>query len=244
MDLTIVVPVQDEAGNLTPLMDEIKAALDGVMAWEVVFVDDGSKDGSADEMARLAAENNNVRVVSHRKNCGKSRALISAIRVAAGPMIVTIDGDGQDNPAEIPLFWAKVTAGGQPNLNLVVSGWRKNRKDGTWRMLISRFANKLRSTLLGDSTPDSGCGFKMFPRDKFLELPRFDNMHRFLPALFKKCGCELTTQEINQRPRTRGKSKYGTFDRAWVGFWDLMGVMWLQRRTRYPEVVERGREES
>lgn len=237
-DLTVLIPVRDEAGNLIPLVGEVRAALDGVIAFEIVFVDDGSTDGSGEEMARLAAAED-IALVRHPKSLGKSRALITGARLARAPVIVTIDGDLQDDPADIPKFWAHFVKDRQdPDLNLVVSGWRRNRKDSRWKWLVSRFANGIRGALLSDKTPDSGCGFKMFPRDKFLDLPHFDNMHRFLPALFRKRGLRLETQDVHHRPRARGKSKYGTWDRAWAGFWDLMGVIWLQKRTRYPEVRE------
>ncbi len=239
MDLTVIVPVRDEAGNLAPLMEEIHAALDGVMDYEVIFIDDGSRDGSGDELAGLGAKDPRVRVLVHATGSGKTRALINGIKVAGGPVIVTIDGDRQDDPQDIKKFWAKMTAGGAADLNLAISGWRTNRKDSRWKWLTSRIANRIRAALLGDNTPDSGCGFKMFPRDAFLELPRFDNMHRFLPALFKKYGCRLEVQEVSHRPRVQGKSKYGTFDRAWASLWDLMGVIWLQRRTRYPSATEK-----
>lgn len=238
MELTVIVPVRDEAGNLKPLMEEIHAALDGVMDYEVVFIDDGSRDGSRAEIAAMAKSDPRVRLLVHETGSGKTRALINGIKAARGPVIVTIDGDRQDDPQDIPKFWAKMTAGGEPDLNLAVSGWRMKRKDSKWKWFISRIANRIRASLLGDNTPDSGCGFKMFPRDAFLELPRFDNMHRFLPALFKKYGCRLDVQEVNHRPRAEGKSKYGTIDRAWASFWDLMGVIWLQRRTRYPKASE------
>jgi dolichol-phosphate mannosyltransferase len=238
MELTVIVPVRDEAGNLRPLMEEIHAALDGVMDYEVVFIDDGSRDGSRAEITAMVKTDPRVRLLVHEKGSGKTRALINGIKAARGPVIVTIDGDRQDDPQDIPKFWAKMTAGGEPDLNLALSGWRTKRKDSKWKWFISRIANRIRAWLLGDNTPDSGCGFKMFPRDAFLELPRFDNMHRFLPALFKKYGCRLDVQEVNHRPRAEGRSKYGTLDRAWASFWDLMGVIWLQRRTRYPKASE------
>ena len=238
MELTVIVPVRDEAGNLKPLMDELHTALDGVMDYEVIFIDDGSRDASRAEIAEMVGSDPRVRLLVQEKASGKTRALINGIKAAGGPVIVTIDGDRQDDPQDIPKFWTKMTASGAPDLNLAISGWRTRRKDSRWKRLISRIANRVRAGLLGDNTPDSGCGFKMFPRDAFLELPRFDNMHRFLPALFKKYGCRLDVQEVNHRPRAEGKSKYGTFDRAWASFWDLMGVIWLQRRTRYPKATE------
>lgn len=238
MELTVIVPVRDEAGNLKLLMEEVHAALDGVMDYEVIFIDDGSQDNSRSEIAEMAKSDPCVRLLVHETGSGKTRALINGIKVARGPVVVTIDGDRQDDPQDIPKFWAKMTAGGGPDLNLAISGWRTKRKDSKWKWLISRIANRIRASLLGDNTPDSGCGFKMFPRDAFLELPRFDNMHRFLPALFKKYGCRLDVQEVNHRPRAEGRSKYGTIDRAWASFWDLMGVIWLQRRTRYPKATE------
>lgn len=234
-DLSVVVPVKNEAENIAPLIGEIAAALDGVARFEIVYVNDGSDDGTAAALDReRAARPDVLRVVVHDRSCGQSRAVISGIQAARAPVVATLDGDGQNDPASIPDMWARLTKDGAPDLNLVICGHRKNRKDTGWRRFASRIANRVRSWLLKDATPDSGCGLKMFGREAFLELPRFDHMHRFLPPLFLKQGREVISVEVRHRPRERGTSKYGVWDRAWAGIWDLMGVMWLQRRSRLP----------
>jgi dolichol-phosphate mannosyltransferase len=237
MDLSVIVAVHNEADNIAPLTAEIRAALDGKLAFEIVYVDDGSTDGTAAALVEARQTAPELRVVTHTARCGKSRALIDGIRRAKAATVVTMDGDCQDNPANIETMWAQVTRSGAVDPKVVVCAWRRNRRDSWWRKFISRIANRIRAGLLGDRTPDSGCGFKMFNRDAFLELPRFDNMHRFLPALFLKCGCEIISVDVHHRPRAGGRSKYGTWDRLWVSVWDLLGVMWLQRRTTY-SVVE------
>lgn len=237
MDLSVIVAVHNEADNIAPLTAEIRAALDGKLSFEIVYVDDGSTDGTAAALVEARGTVAELRVVTHTARCGKSRALIDGIRRAKAATVVTMDGDCQDNPANIETMWAQVTRSGAVDPKVVVCAWRRNRRDSWWRKFISRIANRIRAGLLGDRTPDSGCGFKMFNRDAFLELPRFDNMHRFLPALFLKCGCEIISVDVHHRPRAGGRSKYGTWDRLWVSVWDLLGVMWLQRRTTY-SVVE------
>jgi dolichol-phosphate mannosyltransferase len=234
-DLSVVVPVKNEAENIAPLIGEIVAALEGIAGFEIVYVDDGSDDGTAAALdTQRAARGGLLRVVVHDRSCGQSRAVISGIQAARAPVIATLDGDGQNDPASIPAMWVRMTRDGAPDLNLVICGHRRNRKDTGWRRFASRFANRVRSWLLKDATPDSGCGLKMFGREAFLELPRFDHMHRFLPPLFIRQGREVISVDVHHRPRERGTSKYGVWDRAWAGIWDLMGVMWLQRRTRLP----------
>jgi len=238
MDLSVVVPVHNEAENIAPLVAEIVAALTnaagGKLAFEIVYVDDGSTDGTAEALADAAKKHPQLRVIRHEVCCGQSRAVVTGIKAAKAPVIATLDGDGQNDPASIPDLWARMTASGAPDLNLVVCGHRKRRKDTGWRRFASKVANKIRSSLLKDDTPDSGCGLKLFAREAFLDLPRFDHMHRFLPPLFLRQGREVVSVEVKHRPRERGVSKYGVFDRLWVGIWDLLGVMWLQRRSRYP----------
>lgn len=235
-ELSVVVPVKNEAENIAPLIGEISAALNDIARFEIVYVNDGSDDDTATLLEKeRVARNGLLRVVAHDRSCGQSRAVISGIQAARGPVIVTLDGDGQNDPASIPDMWSRLTQGGAPDLNLVICGHRKNRKDTGWRRFASRIANRVRSWLLKDATPDSGCGLKMFGREAFLELPRFDHMHRFLPPLFLKHGREVISVEVHHRPRERGTSKYGVWDRAWAGIWDLLGVMWLQRRTRLPK---------
>ncbi len=226
--LSVVVPVRNEAANIAPLVAEIRQALAGV-AHEIVYVDDGSTDGTA---AALAAEAPLV-VRRHRTGCGQSAAILTGVRAARGTWIATLDGDGQNDPADIPALLARAQAAPGPTL---IAGHRTARRDTRIKRLSSRAANAIRARLLGDATPDTGCGLKVFRRADFLELPAFDHMHRFLPALFLRAGGAVVSVPVGHRPRVRGVSKYGTLDRAWVGVFDLVGVAWLQRRWTRPEV--------
>ena len=229
--VTVVVPVRNEAPNVAPLIAEIRAALAGV-AYEVLYVDDGSTDAT---VAALAAEAAAAPLTwrRHRTGCGQSAAIITGVRAASGAWIATLDGDGQNDPADIPALLARAQA--EP-AGTLIAGHRTMRRDTRIKRLTSRAANALRSRLLGDATPDTGCGLKVFRRADFVELPAFDHMHRFLPALFIRAGGRVVSVPVGHRPRTRGASKYGTLDRAWVGMFDLVGVAWLQRRGARPEI--------
>jgi dolichol-phosphate mannosyltransferase len=232
--ISVVVPVRNEAPNIDPLVAEIRAALAGV-AHEIVYVDDGSDDDTA---ATLRAAQG-VRVLRHRVGCGQSAAIVTGVRASSGFWIATLDGDGQNDPADIPALLARAeaerAAGGGA---VLVAGHRTRRRDSFIKRLTSRLANRIRAGLLGDATPDTGCGLKMFSRAAFLELPAFDHMHRYLPALFIRAGGRVVSVPVNHRPRTRGASKYGTLDRLWVGIFDLVGVFWLQRRWKRPVIEE------
>jgi dolichol-phosphate mannosyltransferase len=195
-------------------------------------VDDGSDDGTAEALQQAAMAGPLVRR-QHARSCGQSAAIVTGVRAARGEWIATLDGDGQNDPADIPALWARAQA--ETGL-VLLAGHRTTRKDSATKRLTSRFANGLRAALLQDATPDTGCGLKMFRREAFLELPAFDHMHRFLPALFIRAGGRVVSVPVNHRPRLRGASKYGTLDRALVGVFDLMGVFWLQRRWRRPVV--------
>jgi dolichol-phosphate mannosyltransferase len=240
MKLSIVVPVHNENENLRPLIEEIESAVAGLGKHEIVYVDDGSSDDTLSRLGALKASFPALRVLHHIRCCGQSTALRTGIKAANGEVIVTLDGDGQNDPANIPAMleaWRELKKADQGRGSLI-AGYRRNRKDTGWRKFSSRFANRIRAALLGDATPDTGCGLKLFDRSLFLELPYFDHMHRFLPALAQRAGAKVVSVEVNHRPRNLGISKYGTWHRLWVGIWDLMGVMWLQRRAHVPEVEE------
>lgn len=235
--LTVVVPVRNEGPNILPLVQEIGDALSGT-AHEVLYVDDGSTDGTPDALARAAALHG-VRALRHAEPCGQSAAIITGIRAASGTWIATLDGDGQNDPSDIPALLARAEAAASEAAGpVLVAGHRVNRRDTAGKRLSSRLANRIRATLLGDATPDTGCGLKVFARAAFLELPQFDHMHRFLPALFLRQGGKVLSVPVGHRPRTRGRSNYGTLDRLWVGIFDLAGVAWLQRRWTRPTRVE------
>jgi dolichol-phosphate mannosyltransferase len=238
MDLSIVVPVRNEAENVAAVAAEIRRTLVGKIAFEIIFADDGSSDGTADELKKLKRRFSEVRVVTLDRPSGKSRAIVEAVRRAKAPIVCTMDGDGQDDPQFIPAFLERMRAPGAKAADRIVCAHRQNRKDTWLKQRVSPIANGIRRAVLKDNTPDSGCGYKMFPRDAYLELPRFENMHRFLPALFIRRGGESVSVPVMHRPRAKGRSKYGVFDRAWVGFWDLLGVAWLARRTTNPGVKE------
>jgi dolichol-phosphate mannosyltransferase len=237
LQLSIVVPVRNEADNVLPLLAEIHAALEGLAEFEVVYVDDGSSDATPWRLAEAMQRYPRLRVLSHGASCGQSTALMTGVRAATGEWIATLDGDGQNDPADIPKLLAARDSGRAATLWLI-AGYRKSRRDTWLKRLSSRIANGVRSRLLGDATPDTGCGLKLIRRATYLELPYFDHMHRFLPALVQRAGGETVSVEVNHRPRTRGTSNYGLFDRLWVGIVDLFGVMWLQRRSRRPAVSE------
>lgn len=230
-DISVVVPVRDEAENIDPLLAEIVAALAG-RDFEIVYVDDGSADGTAERLQAARARLPMLRVLRHRRSAGQSAALVSGIRAARGTWIATLDGDGQNDPADIPALLARAQAEDAPAL---VAGWRARRRDTALKRLSSKLANGVRGALLGDRTPDTGCGLKVFRRETFLRLPPFDHMHRFLPALVRRDGGAVVNQRVNHRPRAAGRSKYGVMNRLFVGIVDLFGVMWLQRRPIRPE---------
>ncbi len=247
MDLSVVVPVHNEAGNILPLIGEIRAALDGRLDYEILYVDDGSTDSTGEELLTAAQDCPQLRILRHVRACGQSTAVVTGVRHARAPWIATLDGDGQNDPADIPSLYArrgeaeadKAAGGDQAQAPLLcVCGYRRKRRDTWFKRLSSRIANGVRSRLLGDDTPDTGCGLKLFSRDDFLRLPYFDHMHRFLPALFLRAGGRVVSVEVNHRPRQAGRSKYGLHNRLWVGIVDMFGVMWLQRRARVPVITE------
>jgi dolichol-phosphate mannosyltransferase len=231
IELSVVVPVCNEAENVAPLAREIAAALQG-RDYEMLFVDDGSTDDTVAQLLRLrSAGLTTLRILRHSFRSGQSAAVATGVRAARGAWIATLDGDGQNDPADIPNLLAArdnpVNAG-----VLLFMGNRTTRKDTGFRRMQSRIANGVRGWMLGDGTPDTGCGIKVFSRAAFLDLPYFDHMHRFMPALFQRRGNRVISVPVGHRPRERGVSKYGMFDRLWVGIVDIFGVMWLRRRYR------------
>jgi dolichol-phosphate mannosyltransferase len=238
LKLSVVIPVHDEADNVAPLLAEVHAALKGHGEYEVIFVNDGSRDDTGERLKAAVRNDPRLRVLHHRQNYGQSAAMLTGVRAARAPWIVTLDGDGQNDPADIPkLLAARDAAGGDATPQLV-TGRRRHRRDGWFRRLSSRVANAVRGRLLGDDTPDTGCGLKLFSRAAFLALPFFDHMHRFLPALIQRNGGRTVSVEVSHRPRMHGQSHYGLHNRLWVGLADLVGVMWLKRRAKVPIVVE------
>ena len=234
--LSVVVPVKNEQDNVEPLVREIAAALTDKATFEIIYINDGSTDATQARLDALKAEFPMLRVIRHRASCGQSRAVTTGVQAARHEWIATLDGDGQNDPADIPALLDTLADPAQPaNLELL-AGWRSKRKDTFVRRLSSKIANGVRSRMLKDSTPDTGCGLKLFARETFLALPNFDHMHRFLPALVLRNGGAVVSVPVHHRPRERGTSKYGIHNRLWVGIVDLFGVAWLQRRVRLPVI--------
>jgi dolichol-phosphate mannosyltransferase len=235
--VSVVVPVRNEAGNIEPLVKEIAAALDGQWPFEVVYVDDGSSDATEAELKRLMAQYPWLRRVRHKQSCGQSAAVRSGVAAARAALIVTLDGDGQNDPVFLPAMLRALEQGGlRAGL---IAGQRVGRKASGFKKLQSRIANVVRGAVLRDGTRDSGCGLKAFRRDVFIRLPYFDGLHRFLPALVRREGKDIGYVDVVDRPRASGVSNYGMWDRLWIGILDLAGVWWLiRRRKRIPEVSE------
>jgi dolichol-phosphate mannosyltransferase len=235
--LSIVIPVRDEAENVAPLVHEIEAVLRERAPFEIIFVDDASTDDTVERVLEARAQFTNVRLLRLANGCGQSIAIRIGARAARAPWIVTLDGDGQNDPADIPKM---LDALNQADRNMrLIMGNRLQRRDTFVRRLSSRVANGIRQRMLHDRTHDTGCGIKLFHRETFLDLPSFDHMHRFLPALFLRAGAEVVSVPVHHRPRTHGRSKYGVWNRLWVGIVDLFGVRWLIRRApRLTEIIE------
>jgi len=232
---SVVAPVRDEAENVAPLIAEIRIAMAAHAPYEIVFVDDGSVDRTPEILRRVAGECRELRVLRHRQPAGQSAAIVNGVRRANGEVIVTLDGDGQNDPADIPALLARFGEAADRD-RLMVVGLRVRRMDSWPKRLASRIANGVRAWLLGDATPDTGCGLKVFSRRAFLAMPAFDHMHRFLPALMVRQGGRVVSVPVNHRPRTAGTTKYGVLDRLGVGIVDLIGVKWLMRRPALPAV--------
>jgi glycosyltransferase involved in cell wall biosynthesis len=235
--VSVVVPVRNEAGNIEPLVTEIERALTPEGPFEIIYVNDGSTDGTSAELQRLGATRPWLRQVQHKESCGQSAAVRTGVRAARSPVIITLDGDGQNDPSFMPAFLAELRKAGS-NCGLV-QGQRVGRKDTGFKRFQSRVANRVRAKVLNDGTRDTGCGFKCFPREAYLALPYFDALHRFMPALVRREGFDIAYVDVIDRPRLTGVSNYGFFDRLWVGIVDLMGVRWLiKRRKRVPVATE------
>jgi dolichol-phosphate mannosyltransferase len=239
VQISIVIPVHNEADNIVPLIEEIVGVMQGADIYEIIVVDDGSNDQTSQVLKQALAQFPVLRVIQHALSCGQSTAVYTGIKVAKYPVIATLDGDGQNDPADIPrLFELLLQQNKADNSLWMVAGWRNKRHDSAWKLFSSKFANTVRGGLLGDNTPDTGCGLKVFLRERFLELPYFDHMHRFLPALVIRAGGRVISEPVNHRARSRGYSKYGTLDRLWAGVTDLVGVIWLKKRAKLPVTKE------
>lgn len=229
--VSVVVPVKDEEENVIPLATEIVNALDGVADFEIVYVDDGSEDRTPVILEEAAQKFSMFRSIRHRRCAGQSTAINTGVNAARGALIATLDGDGQNDPADIPALLERFHAEADTvNSLIMIAGWRAKRKDTWLKRVSSKVANGVRSSLLGDATPDTGCGLKVFPRSMFVDFPSFNHMHRFMPALTIRAGGRVISVPVNHRPRERGQSKYGLFNRLWVGIVDIFGVMWLKSR--------------
>jgi glycosyltransferase involved in cell wall biosynthesis len=233
--ISVVVPVKNEALNILPLVEEIERACTTLSPFEVIYVDDGSTDATVEEVLRARATRPWLRLVRHESSCGQSAAVRTGVLAAAAPIVVTLDGDGQNDPAFIPPLVAAL----DDPATALAAGQRVGRKDGAYKKWQSRIANGVRGKILKDGTRDTGCGLKAFRREVYLRLPYFDALHRFMPALVKREGYMIAHVDVVDRPRHAGRSNYGLFDRLWVGILDLAGVWWLiRRRRRVPTAQE------
>jgi dolichol-phosphate mannosyltransferase len=237
VDLAIVIPVLNEAESLAPLLDEITTALSGQTGYEIIVVDDGSTDATRAELSRCLGRCPALRVIRHEARCGQSAAIATGVDAAHSNWIVTLDGDGQNDPADILRLYHTLREA--PADVGLVNGHRARRRDNLLRRLSSRIANGVRALVLGDGIPDSACGLRAFARATFMYLPRFDHMHRFLPALVRRQGLRVLSVDITHRERTGGHSKYGLHNRLWIGIVDLLGVWWLKRRALRPVIEKR-----
>ena len=237
MDLSVVIPVCKEEESIGILIEEITQALAQKYQHEIIVVDDGSTDTTLEVLLKIKKDLPTLRVIKHLRNSGQSTAVRTGVQHAKSAWIATLDGDGQNDPADIPNLYNELA---NQNLDpwLVVAGYRKKRKDTWLKRISSKYANSIRDRLLRDGTPDTGCGLKVFARDSFLALPYFDHMHRYIPALFQRQGGRVVSVEVNHRHRMQGTSKYGFHNRLWVGIVDILGVRWLQNRARLTDTQE------
>lgn len=239
--LSVVVPMKDEAENVAPLIGEIESALKPFGPFEIICVDDGSEDGTSAALRQAKAECLHLRVLRHATCCGQSTATRSGVRAARAEWVATLDGDMQNPPSELAKLIAARDAALAPDLApglVMIAGQRLKREDSAFRKVCSRTANGIRGWMLGDGIRDTGCSLKLFRREVFMELPYFDHMHRFLPALVQRTGGRVITVDVEHRPRAAGRTKYGLMNRLWTGIVDLIGVVWLKRRAKRPLIEE------
>jgi glycosyltransferase involved in cell wall biosynthesis len=238
MELSVVIPAKNEAQNVAPLIHEIIDVLNGVAEFEIVYVDDGSDDRTINELYKIIdAGFDCIQPVRHKVSVGQSTAIMSGVKAASGELIVTMDADGQNDPADIPKLLC-AARGLVQGSDYCVAGYRRRRKDTPWKRFQSKVANSVRARLLGDGTPDTGCGLKVIPKHTFMKLPYFDHMHRYIPALVKRIHGEVVVIEVNHRERQAGESKYNMLGRLRVGVVDIFGVLWLQRRVKVAEYLD------
>jgi len=233
VEISVVVPVYNEAENVGDLAREIARALDG-RSFEMIFVDDASRDQTRGRLLEAKAQMPQLRVLGHRANAGQSRAIRTGVRAARAPLVATLDGDGQNDPKDLPRLIAQITRPDAPADLALVQGRRKKRQDNFGKRISSRVANYVRKRMLNDSAEDSGCGIKVFKREAYLDLPYFDHIHRYTPALMLAEGFAVEYADVGHRPRQHGKSKYTNFGRLIAALWDLLGVIWLKARRRNP----------
>lgn len=237
VELSVVVPVHNEVGNAANLAKEIADALEG-RAFELIFVNDASTDETLDELIAARETIPQLRILNHRNNAGQSRAIRTGVLAARAPVIATLDGDGQNDPADLPELYRQLTRPDAPEKLAMVMGRRAKRQDTAWKRFGSRFANKIRQAMLKDGCTDSGCGIKAVKADVFRKLPYFDHMHRYMPALIVADGYTAEFVDVNHRGRMHGVSKYTNFGRLWAAFSDLRGVTWLMKRRRMTDGVD------
>lgn len=237
MSLSVVLPALNEAGNIGRLVEETLRAIPADRLSEIIVVDDGSDDGTGAEIRALLPVHRKLRYLRHESRAGQSAAIRTGVLAAKGPIIATMDGDGQNDPADIPALLARLgmRMGDGPT---AVCGVRAKRRAAGSRRLASRVANGVRNAVFRDNCPDSGCGLKLYWREAFLRLPYFSSMHRFMPTLFLAHGHAVAYEPVGDRPRLTGTSKYTNFSRALTGIYDMFGVVWLRRRTRLPVIAE------
>jgi len=238
MTVAVVIPALNEEGNIGRLVEETLRVIPQELLGEVIVIDDGSSDGTGEEIKAIAGRDPRVRYIRHRVPSGQSAAIRTGVLAAQFPLIATMDGDGQNDPADIPNLLRSLGTPGKRGAAALVGGVRVKRKAVGSRRLASRLGNGARQAILKDQCPDSGCGIKVFWREAYLRLPFFSSMHRFMPALFQMYRHKVDYVSVNDRPRLAGQSKYTNFNRALLGIYDMIGIVWLRRRTRVPDIAE------